>query len=522
MSFIIKILEPRFSVLLLKMASGIALLGSVALILWFWRGGIPSGNTSGVWAALANDFAEGVFYRPVFDDTGYGGTRYMPLFFVLYGILISYFNDPVLSGLLLSLSTIVFLDWGSYVLLRQLGIKKNFALAFTFLVHASIAFQLLTLEFRGDFLAAGLNVWGIVFALKHLRTNSRGHLTLSAVFFTGAIFTKFTTIGGLVTIAFLFLIQKKKSSAITLTGLTAVTTLGLLFGVNEWSHGKALASFQACALGGFNLTYALKTPLWFLTVIVQDPFFLALLGLAIYLVTMTLTAQCKSFITLYFCFTLVSTFLIFSSPGTDSNHLIDLLIACILVTASQFQTNQKFSSAYNLYFLFTVIGILFMWIPGTLSIKDHIESVGRPTRTTIQTLAEKLGPENKNILSENPLVPLLMGQRPFVLDAFSLRLLAQKSPVVHEDFIRRLKDQFFEAIILLDWSGAPLDQLEDAMEKHSSLGVDRFYGEVHFPPGFLDLMKKHYALSFVERPFVIYKPKKMPPNQNIKISIENN
>lgn len=503
-----KLLEPRFSPQLLKMASGVALLGSVALMLWFWRGGIPSGNTSGVWAALANDFAEGIFYRPVFDASGYGGTRYMPLFFVLYGILISYLNDPVLSGLLLSLATIGFLDLGVYLLLRQLEVKRNSALAFTFLAHASIAFQLLTLEFRGDFLAAGLNVWGILFALKHLQTNSKGHLALGAFFFIGAIFTKFTTIGGLAIVVLFFLIQKKNASAIYLTLLTALPTVILVFGVNAWSHGKALASFQACALGGFNLTYALKTPLWFLTVIVQDPFFLALLGLAIYLAAMTLTVQWKSFITLYFSFTLVSTFFIFSSPGTDSNHLIDLLIACILVTASQFQTHQKFSSVYNLYFLFTVIGILFMWIPGTLSIKDHIEPVGRPTRATIQTLASKLGPESKNILSENPLVPLLVKQRPFVLDAFSLRLLTQKSPAIHDDFIRKIEDHFFETIILLDWSGAPLDQLETAMEKHSSLGVDRFYGEVHFPPGFLELMKRHYSLSFVERPFVIYEPKK--------------
>ena len=105
------------------------------------------------------------------------------------------------------------------------------------------------------------------------------------------------------------------------------------------------------------------------------------------------------------------------------------------------------------------------------------------------------------------MVPLLMGQYPFVMDAFSLRVIAKKSPEVQADFTRKIENHFFEAIVLLDWSGAPLDQLEDAMEKHSSLGVDRFYGEVHFPPGFLDLMKKHYFLSFVKRPYVVYEPK---------------
>ena len=435
----------------------------------------------------------------------------MPLFFVLYGILISLLHDPVTAGYSLSLATLLFLDLGIYFLLRETGTPKSIAVPLTFLVHASISFQLLTLETRGDFLAAGLNVWGILLALKHFRTHSWGLLTLSVGFFVAAIFTKFTTIGGLAVVALYFLIRERRASAIYLTGLTALSTLALLWGVNALSQGKALASFQACALGGFNFDYALKTPLWFLTVTIQDPFFFVIMCVAIYLMMKIKIAQWKSFVPLYFGFTLVSTFAIFSSPGTDSNHLIDLLIACILVLALQFQRDEKFSKGFNFCFLFLIVGILFMWIPGTISIKDHIEPVGRPTRDTIRAIAEELGPQTKNILSENPMVPLLMGQRPIVMDAFSLRVIARESPAVQADFTRKIENHFFGAIVLLDWSGAPLDRLEDAMEKHSSLGVDRFYGEVHFPPGFLDLMKEHYFLSFVKRPYVVYEPKKIIP-----------
>ena len=506
-----KLLESRFSYRLLWMAGVIGLCSSLFLILWFWRDAIPSGNTSGVWAAMANDFAEGVFYRPVFDESGYGGTRYMPIFFVLYGSLISIFHDPVTAGLSLSLATLVFLDLGIYFLLRETGTPKPIAVPLTFLVHASISFQLLTLETRGDFLASGMNVWGILLALKHLRTNSWGVLTMSVLCFLGAIFTKFTTVGGLAMVALYLLIREKRSSAFYLIGLTALSTLALLWGINEFSQGKALASFQACALGGFNFDYFIKTPLWFVTVTIQDPFFFAIMCLAIYLMTRIKTDHWKSFVPLYFGFTLISTFAIFASPGTDSNHLIDLLIACILVLAFQFQEEEKFPKAYNFCFLFLIVGILFMWIPGTISIKDHIEPIGRPTRDTIRAIAKELGPQTKNLLSENPMVPLLMGQRPFVMDAFSLRVIAQKSPAAQADFTRKIEDHFFGAIVLLDWSGAPLDQLEEAMEKHSSLGVDRFYGEVHFPPGFLDLMKKHYFLSFVKRPYVVYEPIKISP-----------
>jgi len=188
-----------------------------------------------------------------------------------------------------------------------------------------------------------------------------------------------------------------------------------------------------------------------------------------------------------------------------------LLIAGILMLAFQFQKDELFPKAYNGCFLFIIAGVLFMSIPGTISIKDRIESAGKPTRATVQAIADELGPKTKNLLSENPLIPILMGQRPIVMDPFSLRIIAQKSPAVQADFTRKIEDHFFDAIILLDWSGAPLDQLESAMEKHSSLGVDRFYGEVHFPGGFLDLMKKHYFLSFVKRPYVVYQPIKKSP-----------
>jgi len=499
-------LESRFSFRLLWIAGILAFCGSLFLMLWFWRGAIPSGFTSGVWAALANDFAEGVLYRPVFDGSGYGGTRYMPLFFVLYGSLISIFHDPVTAGLLLSLATLIFLDLGIYFLLRETETPIPIAVPLTFLVHASISVQLLTLQTRGDFLAAGMNVWGILLALKYLRTNSWGVLTLSACCFLGAIFTKFTTVVGLIAIVLYFLIREKRASALYLTGLTVFSTLVLLWGINELSHGKALASFQACILGGINIGYALKAPLWFVIIIVRDPFFLALLCLAIYLMMRIKTDHWKSFVPLYFGFSLISTVAIFTSPGTDSNHLIDLLIACILVLAFHFQRDMNFQKAYNLCFLFIIFGIWFMWIPETISIKDRIETAGRPTRDTIRAIAQELGPQRKNLLSENPMIPLLMGQHPIVMDSFSLRIIAQKSPAVQTDFTRKIEDQFFDAIILLDWSGAPLDQLEDTMEKHSSLGVDRFYGEVHFPAGFLDLMKKHYSLSFVKRPYVVYEP----------------
>ena len=69
----------------------------------------------------------------------------------------------------------------------------------------------------------------------------------------------------------------------------------------------------------------------------------------------------------------------------------------------------------------------------------------------------------------------------------------------------------YTAVVLVDWSGAPVDELPAALARHSSPGVAQFYGEVHFPAGFLDALWRDYRLSFVVRPFVVLEPRATPP-----------
>src|SRR5438445_1631615 len=88
----------------------VPLVSSVALIIWYWPGSLPQDNASGVWTALAEDFARGIFYRPTTDAFGFGGTRYMPLFFGLHAGLIRLSVDPVTAGMALSLVSALAFD----------------------------------------------------------------------------------------------------------------------------------------------------------------------------------------------------------------------------------------------------------------------------------------------------------------------------------------------------------------------------------------------------------------------------
>src|SRR5207249_8850502 len=136
----------------------VGLLSSVALMMWYWPGALPQDSSSGVWTALAQDFAKGVFYRPTYSAFGFGGTRYMPLFFVVHGALIRLAFDPVTAGVVLTVLGIVLFDAALFLTLRELGVDWPVAVPLALLPHAAVSFQLLSLQVKGDFLAAALNL----------------------------------------------------------------------------------------------------------------------------------------------------------------------------------------------------------------------------------------------------------------------------------------------------------------------------------------------------------------------------
>src|SRR5207244_12827292 len=83
---------------LIRIGCLVPFISSIALMAWYWPGSLPQDSSSGVWTALAQDLARGIFYRPTADAFGFGGTRYMPLFFALHAALIRLSVDPVTAG----------------------------------------------------------------------------------------------------------------------------------------------------------------------------------------------------------------------------------------------------------------------------------------------------------------------------------------------------------------------------------------------------------------------------------------
>src|SRR2546426_4722784 len=163
---------------------------------WYWPGALPQDSASGVWTALSQDFAKGVFYRPTVSAFGFGGTRYMPLFFVLHGALIHLAFAPVTAGIVLTVLTMLLCDVGLWLVLCELGVDWSVALPLALLPHAAVSFQLLSLQVKGDFLAAALTLWGMWCGLRYARHRATPWLVAFALALLGAFLTKFTALGG--------------------------------------------------------------------------------------------------------------------------------------------------------------------------------------------------------------------------------------------------------------------------------------------------------------------------------------
>src|SRR5256885_295196 len=207
-------------------------LGSIALMAWYWPGALPQDSSSGVWTALAQDFAKGVFYRATVSAFGFGGTRYMPLFFVLHGALIRLAFDPVTAGIVLTVLTMLLCDVGLW--LRFWGAGGGLALGFSPPPPPAPA----------------------VVVLPPLPQRERG---------------------------------------------------------------------------GMHSGYALGARLWLLLVAVQDPVFLIVVAAAAVYAIGAMRARVWSLPVAYFLLTAAMTVVIFTSPGADTNHFLDLLAASVLV-----------------------------------------------------------------------------------------------------------------------------------------------------------------------------------------------
>jgi hypothetical protein len=285
-----------------------------------------------------------------------------------------------------------------------------------------------------------------------------------------AAFTKFSALAGPAA-AVAFLLARFGPRAAVRLGLPyALLGLAGLAGLQWASDGEFLVNFRSLGSGGMSSQSVRIGPGRLGIALCQvSPFLLVWpVGLAVLL----LRARARTFDLWdwYLLFSLCATTLIFTSPGTGFNHLLELQVAALLSLGRFLRGEDTRAVAGWALGLVVLLAGLCVLHPSSFTL--------HPSREEL-VAALPAGP----LLCEDASVDVLAGRRPVVMDPFSLRVLAERGLVDDAGLARRIDRREFAVVVLL----RRIERPEESLAPHfhfgpritsALLGAYRFEGTV--------------------------------------------
>ncbi len=429
------------------------LCGAVALIVvlvliraWVsWGNDAHVGAGDGVTIAQADDLTHGVFYRPLFGPDGYGATRYFPLYFVLDAILLKAGLRPLASAYALSGAAVLLLLAGTYSLLRGLGSERWLAACSAGAVLAGLCVQGSLLSPHADGLACALNVCGLALVVR-----ARGRwpaMLPAALLFTLAWSTKITTVGGVAAGCVWLVSTGFASSAVVLATQTALGYLLVIGAMIAASRGRVLDIFVRANASRINWWQVMLAPRHMFQMARRtDPPLLVFVAFALLVLVLLARAHRLSWKLpiVFFVFTLATTALIFGYRGTVINHCVDAQVASVILIGA-WLANDANARQRQLGIAALGLAVLAAAIP-TIRFLRGEDLKAAPHR--FENAIAFIGETRQPILAENPAIPVLAGQRAYVLDPYMLAMVRQIRPDYGDPLLGRIRRRGFSAIVL--------------------------------------------------------------------------
>ncbi len=437
-------------------------------------------HVSGTWIALAQDVRDGTLYRPLFDDGFFGGTWYTPLQFVLQAGASFLTDDWIVSGKLLAYATALALLGLLYVLLRRLGCSRLISAALLSAVLLSQAGLFAATAIRGDMLPLVLQLAAVALVTRSISNRT---LAIAALLCALAISAKLAAVWAPVAIVLWLAFRGRRPLAVFLGSFAGA--LVVVLGVFELAS-RGRMSETLIAVGGsgnseaspfagvprlFDFLVRTTGPVWLLL-----PFLLVALVLAV-------SERRLSLYQLSLLVTLPLFAVVLADPGSDFNHLVDLVVLAVLCVGElwvRIETRPRELSALGLAI------VLALLLGGANAYRQTMQSatadatkelLGRDTPGYPTEPLAGYVDSGDRILSEDPAVPVLLGQRPVLLDAVSVRRVGLDHPEWLADLEGRLDRAEFDKVVLVH-------PIEDNL----------WYGERNFGPSIQAAIRRDYEL----------------------------
>jgi hypothetical protein len=446
-------------------------------------------HTSGVWFALAWHTNHGRLYPEVYDGHLYAGSRYMPLNFVAHAGIAQFTGEYLISDRILFLAVMLAGWLLLFLALRQVGCPWSGALALVAMTAVSGTGRLTSENGRGDLLAVVLQLAALYIAAGGT-TSLRG--AIAGLLCMLAVLTKITAGWGPLAILCWYFFRDRRACAVFL-GCWLGTLLVAVGSLHFITDGRMLASFRAAsdpegtALSGF-----LKAPVRMVRFSsTNDGALLLLTPFALFDLVRVIVARRATIYHLAVCFCLPILLVIFSDRGTVANHLIDLVVLFPILVGSLWASRPDWNGVTPVLVAVLFWGLLSQTTYHLGREKDFLDDWKDPwTLSPYRPLARELG--DGSLLSEDPIVPVLRGVDPVVLDPYTYAILMQKRPELAQDLPNRLKAHEFASIVLID-------RIDDPV-------ISNWYS-THFGPELAGAIRDYYRFKKHTGNYYIYVPR---------------
>ena len=479
-------------------AGAVVLLSYAAVALGHLRDRYQVNFVSGVYAGLAARLNEGTLYPDLYDGRHYGGTRYMPMQFVLYAGLARLTGEYLVSGKLLTYVLTALLCVELFLILRRIGCGRGIALALTSLVLLTEPGFLAATTIRGDLLPVVCQLAAVLVAAGHL---SLRRAALAGLFCALAILSKQSAVWAPLAI---FCYHLRERRAVALFVLTWLGTAGAaLVLVNDLSQGRMLVNLTQLSVSGGGDLYYLLSPFILLWRIARGGALLA--ALVPLLAVECVAARKQRRLTLHhYCLfaCLLVVLLVYTDKEANMNHLLDLVVTAVPVVGCLWialPEAGRGTGGLRLGLGVAVAWLVYMGWATTLVMPVYevtrIVRGGRvPPDYAVKPLAGLVA-DDAPILCEDPWVALSRGQTPLVLDPYSLGRMSLHQPHLTGDLRRRIEARDFRQIVLCQ-------RLDDTNPYDRRAWEDR-----HFGRPLVRAMRDNYRLHVRAEGYFVYVPK---------------
>jgi hypothetical protein len=408
---------------------------------------------SSAYASLAAYVNDGVLYPELYDGARYGGTRYMPLEFVLHAGLARLTGEYLVSGKLLTYALTLVLALQLWCISRSLRCPQGVILPCMCLLFLTQCGFLAFTTIRGDLLPVVCQLAALLVVHRDL---TQTKAALAALLCAAAFLAKFSAIWAVLAIAFYLLIYHRRFLVIY-AGVVAVLVVLALLACNLISSGRMQANFAALSVAGVSTKDVVLSPMLLLWKLGRSGPGVTFLVPAMVVEAVAAVYQRRTTVFHYGLYACVHTTLVtYTDRGSDTNHLVDLLVLAVVMTASLWGALPALREGVGPIRI--GVGLALVWVLFSGSLNMLVFPVLAAVRSVQEhrtdpdfaphPLADLVAGDGP-ILSEDAWVELASGRLPTISDAYSLARMSTAHPELAEPLVQRVEAREFRYVILL-------------------------------------------------------------------------